>query len=116
MTEHAVFPVWVFRRGAEAGGDATLWCNNFGRPRLTRGQRIEMNSMLNRLRREIRAGRLPPGRTAVGWGGVSGVQPPHAADTTDPAAMRLWFARAFVVVLSCDEMAERADDDERVGP
>jgi hypothetical protein len=94
MTKGArvVFPVWVFRRGA--GDDATLWFNTFGRPRPMRRQRIEIASILERLRRDIRAGRIPLGGAAVGWGGASGARPPHAADTSNPAVMRFWFKRA----------------------
>jgi hypothetical protein len=103
-----VFPVWVFRRGAEVGGDAALWYNNFGRPCLKRRQRIEVEAVLDRLRRAIHAGGIPLGGAAVGWPGVVGVRPPNAADTTDPAVMRAWFRRTFVIVLPWDEIVEPA--------
>jgi hypothetical protein len=103
-----VFPVWVFRRGAEAGDDAVFWFNVFGRPSPDRRQKIEIRSVLERLRRDIRAGRIPLGGAAVGWGGASGARPPHAADTSNSVVMRPWYSRAFTVVLSCDEISEPA--------
>ena len=93
---------------AEAGGDATLWYNVFGLHRPTRRQRIEIASVLEQLRCKIRDGRIPLGGSVVGWPGVAGIRPPHAADTTDAAVMGPWFGRAHVIVLSWDEMAAPA--------
>jgi hypothetical protein len=109
VTKHVTFPVWVFARAAAADGDGTLWFNNFGGgPHLTRRQRIEVEAVLDRLRREIRAGKIPRGRAVVGWGGVAGVRPSHAVDTGDRAAMESWFNRAFVTILSGDELSDPA--------
>jgi hypothetical protein len=108
VSEQPTFPVWVFKRGAEVDGDCCLWYNNFGRPCLTRRQRIEAEAIVDRLRREIRVGRLKRGAGCVGWGGSGGARPFNAVDTADAAAMRPWFKRAFVIVLSCDEMADLA--------
>jgi hypothetical protein len=106
MTERAVFPVWVFRRDAEVGGDAALWYNNFGRPCLRQRQRTEVKATLDRLRRAISAGEIPLGGAAVGWPGVAGARPPNGADTTDRAVMKPWFKRAFVIILPWDEIAD----------
>jgi hypothetical protein len=108
VTDHVVYPVWIFRRGAEVDGDSALWFNNFGRPCLKRRERIEVEAVLARLRRAIRDGRILPGSACVGWPGVAGVRPAHGADTNNPKVMRSWFARAFVVVLTSDEIAEPA--------
>jgi hypothetical protein len=98
-----VFPVWV----AEVGADVTVWYNTFGAPQPTRRQRIEIASIIKRLRQRIRDGRISP-HAVVGWGGRSGARIPNAVDTADARAMRFWFDRAFTIVLSRAEMAEPA--------
>jgi hypothetical protein len=104
----ATYPVWIFRRGEAAEDDSALWFNAFGKPCLKRRQRIEIAWILDRLRREIRAGRLPPGSAAVGWPGVSGARPSNGVNTSDAAAMKPWFQRTYCIVLSCDELAAPA--------
>jgi hypothetical protein len=106
VTEHGVFPVWVFRAASEVGGDCALWYNNFSRPCLKRRQRVEVEAIVNRLRRQIRDGHFPPGRAVVGWPGRAGLRPPNGVDTNDAAAMRPWFRKAFTLVMTPDELAD----------
>ena len=108
MTEHPVYPVWIFKRGAEVDDNSALWFNNFDRPCLKRRQRLEVERVLARVRYAIRDGRLPLGRAIVGWPGVAGARPLHAVDTSDRAAMKPWFARTYCVVMTPDEMADPA--------
>ena len=56
------------------------------------------------MRREVRAGRIPPGGQTVMWGG-SGIKPARAVDPTDERQMWPWRQRAYVIVLSAEEFA-----------
>lgn len=98
-----VYPVWIFRREAGVGDAPVLWFNCFGSSP-DRRQRADIRAVLVRLRHDVRAGQIAQAAAVVGWGG-NGVRPPHAADTSNPAVMRQWYARACKIVLG-DEIAE----------
>jgi hypothetical protein len=110
MTEagRLTFPVFVFRRDAEADGmlAGQLFYNSFGRRYPRARQLREIAEIVRGLTADAQSGHLPPDGMKIGWPGV-GLPPVHAVDTNDAEIMASWNARTLGFFVRVDRNGDQ---------